>query len=132
MRSIQHIAFNCRDIEKQEAFYVKHFGFKRCRVFNEGESGEFIMLRLGDMRLELFSATEGSGNESGKEQPVGFKHLAFEVENIEQSIEALKQDGIETGDILDCSKHLPGMRVCFFDDLEGNKIELMEGYKDQF
>jgi hypothetical protein len=25
-----------------------------------------------------------------------------------------------------------GMKVCFFNDPEGNRLELMEGYQDQF
>ncbi len=33
--------------------------------------------------------------------------------------------------MIDCSTVVEGLRVCFFDDPEGNKIELMQGYKDQ-
>ena len=132
MKAIHHIAFNCRDRAAQERFYTRHFGFQRSRVFNEGTPREFVMLRLGDTRLELFSAEAGASSGTGGEQAVGFKHLAFAVENLEDAVAELKADGIETEEIIDCSSIVQGMRVCFFNDPEGNRLELMQGYQDQF
>jgi glyoxylase I family protein len=130
MTAVQHIAFNCRDLKAQERFYTKHFGFRRSRVFNAGTPGEFVMLRLGSVRLELFSAAPQPAPARGAEQAVGFKHLAFEVADLDRAIAALQADGIRTDAIIDCSSVVPGMRVCFFDDFDGNRIELMEGYQD--
>ena len=129
MKAIQHIAFNCKDLKRQEAFYTRHFGFKRVRTFNAGTPNEFFILRLGSACLELFSAQDPEAKAG--EQPVGFKHLAFEVPNLEKAIAALNEDGITTENIIDCSKVHPGMRVCFFNDFDGNRIELMEGYADE-
>jgi len=132
MKSVQHIALNCRDLAAQEAFYTKHFGFRRARVFNQGQPNEFVMLRLDSTCLELFGASPETASESGGEQAVGFKHLAFEVPDLEAAAAALREDGIETGKIIDCSHVLEGMRVCFFNDPDGNRLELMQGYGDQF
>ena len=129
MNAIQHIAFNCRDIKRQEQFFTQHLGFRRARVFNAGTPNEFLMLRLGSTCLELFSA--GASAASAGEQSVGFKHLAFDVPNLEVAVANLHADGIETDPIIDCAAVLPGLRVCFFTDAEGNRIELMEGYQDQ-
>jgi glyoxylase I family protein len=129
--TIQHIAINCRDIKAQEEFYTKHFGFRRCRVFNAGKPGEFLMLRLGSICLEIFSA-DNADSLSGGEQPVGFKHLAFEVDDIDVAVANLHADGIETQDIADCSGVIEGLRICFFNDPDGNLIELMQGFKDEF
>jgi glyoxylase I family protein len=52
--AINHLALNCRNVAAQEAFYSIHFGFKRSRTFNAGKPNEFIMLKLGAFRLELF------------------------------------------------------------------------------
>jgi len=128
MAGVQHIAFNCRDREAQEAFYAKHFGFRRVRVFNTGTDGEFVMLRSGPTCLELFSAAAGQAG--GGEQAVGFKHVALEVADVPAAVAALNADGIETERIIDCSSLAPGWRVCFFDDPEGNRLELIEGYQD--
>ncbi|MFC1453312.1 VOC family protein [Verrucomicrobiota bacterium] len=126
---MQHIAFNCRDIKRQEQFFTQHFGFRRARVFNAGTPNEFLMLRLDSTCLELFSA--GDSAASAGEQSVGFKHLAFEVPDLEVAIANLHADGIESEPIIDCAAVAPGLRVCFFTDAEGNRIELMQGYQDQ-
>lgn len=131
MKAIQHLAMNCRDRHAQEAFYSKHLGFKRARVFNPGTENEFVMLRLGGFCIELFD-NPGAGSEAaGGEQVIGMKHLAFEVGNLEKSVAALQADGIATGDIIDCDGVVPGMRVCFFNDPEGNILELMENWQDE-
>jgi len=131
MKAVQHLALNCKDLKAQAKFYQKHFGFKRARVFNEGTPNEFVMLRLGTMCLELFQATNLLSSSRGSEQPLGFKHLAFEVSDLDKTLAALREDGIQTENIIDCSSIVNGMRVSFFDDPEGNRLELMQGYQDQ-
>jgi glyoxylase I family protein len=132
MTSVQHIALNCRDLCAQEQFFTRHFGFQRARVFNAGTPNEFIMLRLGTTCLELFQAGAVSAAHHGGEQPVGVKHLAFEVPSVEEAVRKLNADGIATDAVIDCSSIVKGMKVCFFNDRDGNRLELMEGYQDQF
>jgi glyoxylase I family protein len=132
MTSINHIAFHCRDLAAQEAFYTKHFGFKRSRTFRKGEPGEFFMLKLGSTRLELFPTDPAkTGDAKGGEQPIGFKHLAFDVPKLEPVIEALKADGIICDEIIELPDIRPGFRIVFFRDPEGHILELMEGYVDE-
>jgi glyoxylase I family protein len=131
-KAFNHVAFNCRDVAAQERFYTKHFGFKRSRTFQRGQPDEFIMIKLGSMRLELFptDSVKVSTCNAG-EQAVGFKHLAFEVPSLEPMIEALKADGVPCDPVIDLAHVKPGLRIVFFRDLEGNVIELMEGYADE-
>ena len=129
--AINHLALNCRNFAAQESFYSKRFGFKRSRTFNAGKPNEFIMLKLGPVRLELFPTDSAKTvNQKGGEQAIGFKHLAFEVAKLEPAIEALRGDGIEPDPIIDFGETIPGCRLVFFRDPEGNIIELMEGYSD--
>jgi len=130
MTAIQHFAMNCIDRHRQEAFYTKHFGFQRARVFNRGTENEFVMLRLGGFCIEMFD-NPGAGEARGGEQAVGFKHLAFLVEDIEAKVAELEADGVATDGIVDCGGICPGMRVCFFKDPDGNILEVMEGYQDE-
>ena len=95
-RAVQHIAFNCKDRIAQEKFYTQHFGCRRVRVFKAGQPDQFVMLRVGDVYLELF----------------------------------LNAHGTETGRIIDSGDQVPGLKVCFLRDPEGNVIELMEGWQD--
>ena len=132
MNAIQHIALHCRDLKAQEQFYTKHFGFRRARVFNPGTPGEFLMLRLGSTCIELFSAPENVRNQLAKPQPIGFAHLAFAVDDLDAAVARLQADGIVTEPIIDCSSIMQGARVCFFQDPDGNRLELMQGYQDEF
>ncbi|MBV9391291.1 MAG: VOC family protein [Verrucomicrobia bacterium] len=130
--AVNHIAFFCRDVAAQEEFFCKHFGFQRSRTFNAGQPNEFIMLRLGSVRLELFPTDPVKAAENkGGEQPIGFRHLAFDVEKLEPAIQSLREEGIEPDPIIDNRKVIPGSRIVFFRDHEGNIIELMEGYRDE-
>ena len=133
MNAIQHIALNCRDLKAQEQFYTKHFGFRRVRVFNRGTPNEFLMLRLGTTCIELFAAPQDVRMQMAKPQPVGFTHLAFEVDDLDAAIVKLQADSIQTEKIIDCSTIIQqGARCCFFHDPDGNRLELMQGYKDEF
>jgi glyoxylase I family protein len=132
MNAFNHIAFNCWDLAAQEAFYTKHFGFQRSRTFNRGKPNEFFLLKLGAMRLELFSTDRGkTAGIQGGEQPIGLKHLAFDVPKLEPILDALRRDGIEPDPIIPCPHISPTARIVFFRDPEGNIIELMEGYEDE-
>jgi glyoxylase I family protein len=89
-------------------------------------------VKLGSVRLELFRADLAKAeHQKGGEQGIGFKHLAFEAPRLEPAIEALRADGIEPDPIIDMGQVIPGCRIVFFRDPEGNFIELMEGYRDE-
>jgi len=130
--TVQHIAFTCRDRVAMERFYMKHFGFRRARVFNAGQPDEFVMTRLGSVCIEFFQAGEqAAGQEEQPSSTVGFRHLCFEVPKLEPVIEALGRDGVEVGPIMDCSGILPGLRAAFFNDPEGNQVEILEHWRDE-
>ncbi len=137
MTAVQHIAFTCRDRVAMERFYMKHFGFRRARVFNAGRPNEFVMTRLGSVCLEFFQAADraaadrAAGEEGGSSSTVGFRHLCFEVPALEPVIEALKQDGVEVGPIDDSSDVSPGLRCAFFADPDGNEVEILEHWRDE-
>jgi glyoxylase I family protein len=127
---VTHIAYHCRDRETSERFYTEHFGVRRSRVFNPGKPDELILLKLGSVRLEFFRAPAGSSRPETGPVP-GYAHLAFEVDSLEKTIQALNADNVPTGPIIDCADALKGLRVCFFKDPDGNSIEIMQGYRDE-
>ena len=90
------------------------------------------MLKLGSVRLELYPSDSANADQKGGEQLVGFKHLAFDAPQLEPVIESLPgPTAIEPDPIVDINKHIPGSRVVFFRDPEGNLIEFLEGYRDE-
>jgi glyoxylase I family protein len=130
--TMNHVAFRCRDLAAQEAFYTKHFGFTRCRTFRRGEPGEFFMMMAGSARLEFFPIHDSAKPEDkGGEQSIGFRHLAFNVPKLETIRDSLRGDGIEFDSITELGQMWAGFRIAFFKDPEGNIIELMENYRDE-
>jgi glyoxylase I family protein len=101
-------------------------------LLTAGKPDEFIILKLGPVRLELFpTESDNSKEHTGGEQVIGFEHLAFDVPKLEPVLEALRTENVEIGPIIDIGQHIAGCRVCFFRDPEGNNIELIEGYHDE-
>ncbi len=131
INAIHHIAFACQDVASQEAFYTEKLGFRRVRVYSPAEGPDIINLRLGSCILELFASTKAEPDQRGGEQAVGFKHLAFEVEDLESTVKGLQDAGIHMGPIRRLNQLLEGLRVCFFADPEGNILELVEGFYDE-
>jgi glyoxylase I family protein len=131
MNTVQHLAFSCRDLKTTESFYTRHLGFRRVRTFNRGTPGEFCMLRLGSTCVELFQASPKDQGKTAADQPIGFKHLAFEVDDLDGVLAGLHAAGVQTDPIIDCSGIVPGFRICFFNDPDGNRLELMQGYQDE-
>lgn len=127
---VHHLALNCHDLAAQERFYSEVLGFRRVAVFRAGTPRQFVMLRLGAVCLELFTRREPGERVAGGEQIVGFKHLAFAVPDLDASMEDLRRRDITIDDVRDWSAVVPGFRVCFFRDPEGNILELLAGWQD--
>ncbi len=125
----QHLAMTCRDLAASMDFYREHLGFRLARTFVDGDGNEFVMMRLGPFCLEMFQAAEPDieridGN-------LGFSHLAFGVDDLDAKIAELNAGGVATGEVIDGSFYFAGLRVCFFHDPDGNRLEINEGYRDQ-
>ena len=118
MSSFHHLALTCHDMLAMERFYTEQFGFRRARTFNPGQANEFLMLRLGSLCLELFQSTKAEPSQRGGEQPIGFRHMAFEVPDMQAAVAKLKAAGVEPDRIIDAGKHVPGLTICFFRDPE--------------
>ncbi len=126
----QHLAMRCRDLAASVAFYEQHLGFKVVRTFRDGEGNVFYMLRLGTFCLEMFQADEPASAEltfGG----IGPSHLAFGVDDLDASVAEMTAAGVEMGEIVDGSYYIPGLRLCFFNDPDGNRLEINEGMTDE-
>jgi len=128
-----HMGLTCQDPARLENFYARYFGFKRARVYAPGP-GQVVMIKSGSFYLELFKAAETSplppAEKSGPEFP-GWRHLCFLVEDLEAKLKELGGAVKVTLGPVDMSGFIPGMRVCWIADPEGNIIELNQGYIDE-
>ena len=126
-KAIHHIALNCRDLSVTEEFYRKWFGFVRKRIWKVAPGKEIVFCRMGDFYLELFQAEQPASE--GNEQPVGFKHFCFQVDNATNWYEQMKSE-VEFTVPATKSPAFPEMTIAFFKDPDGNIVQLLENWKD--
>jgi glyoxylase I family protein len=131
--TFSHIAIACEDPLTIERFYAKHFGFTRARVYLPGP-GQVVVIKSGAVSLELFPAKESRSAEpdsaDGPWTP-GWRHIAFLVDDLDAKLTEIGSDAVVTLGPLDMGGFIPGMRVAWLADPEGNIVELNEGYVDE-
>jgi glyoxylase I family protein len=95
LNKIHHIAIICADYEKSKAFYVDTLGLKIIReVYREERQSYKLDLALnGEYIIELFSFPDPPKRLSRPES-TGLRHLAFEVDNLDLTIESLTAMGV--------------------------------------
>lgn len=80
-------------------------------------------MEIGDSQIELFSFKNPPKRPSYPEA-CGLRHLAFEVENIEEQVRELKEKGIKVEEIR--IDEFTGRKFTFFSDPDDLPIELYE------
>jgi glyoxylase I family protein len=130
---MHHVGLSCNDPIAIERWYTKHFGFTRGRVYAPGPD-QVVMIKAGGVYLELFKSTEerpapkveGAGPDYS-----GFRHFAFLVDDLDAKLAELGDEARITLGPLDMGQFIPGMRVAWVADPEGNIVELNDGYVDE-
>lgn len=125
LSKIHHIAIICSNYEKSKQFYVNILGLEvHHEHFREERNSYKLDLKVGDhCQIELFSFNNPPKRISYPEA-CGLRHLAFEVEKIDETCEELKGHGVEIEPIrIDPTT---GKRFTFFQDPDGLPIELYE------
>lgn len=125
LESLHHLAIICSDYTQSKKFYTQVLGFEIIReVYREDRQSYKLDLALnGQYVLELFSFPYPPTRPSQPEA-CGLRHLAFKIENIDNTIEELKLKGIETEPIR--TDEWTGKRFTFFKDPDDLPIELYE------
>lgn len=124
LQTIHHIAIIASDYRRSKHFYVDLLGFEIVRENARPQRGDVKLdLKLGSCELELF-CVPGAPERPSYPEACGLRHLAFRVEDIEETARALRSRGIETEPIrLDA---YTGKRMTFFHDPDGLPLELHE------
>lgn len=125
IQAIHHIAIICSDYARSKHFYTQILGFEIIEETYRAERDSYKLdLRVGEQsQIELFSFPNAPKRPSYPEAQ-GLRHLAFAVENLEKSIESLKQANIKTEPIR--TDEITGKRFTFFQDPDELPLELYE------
>jgi glyoxylase I family protein len=125
LKKIHHIAVICSNYEVSKDFYVRVLGLTPIReVYREDRDSYKLDLEVnGQYQIELFSFPNPPARINYPEA-AGLRHLAFEIENIEEAVQQLKDMQVKVEDIR--IDPWTQKKFTFFSDPDGLPIELYE------
>jgi glyoxylase I family protein len=125
LKKLHHLAIICSNYEKSKVFYTSVLGFTiQKEVFRaERDSYKLDLCLNGTYLIELFSFPNPPKRSSNPEA-CGLRHLAFEVENIEEAILFLNKKNVPCENIR--VDEFTNKKFTFFEDPDGLPIELYE------
>lgn len=129
-----HVALSCKDQETTERFYSTHFGYRRARVVKLGDGHIVFLKRSDDAYLELFAAEgvrDGSTPVTDGPHGQGFRHIAFQTDDVDAKLASMGDDAHITLGPLDFSAFIPGWRTAWVSDPDGNIVEISQGFTDE-
>jgi glyoxylase I family protein len=125
LKAVHHVAIICSNYQKSKDFYVKILGMQVLAENYRAERQSFKLdLALPDgSQVELFSFPDAPPRPSYPEAQ-GLRHLAFNVEDIEQTSLTLQEHGIIVESIR--IDEYTGKKFTFFNDPDGLPLELYQ------
>jgi glyoxylase I family protein len=120
-----HVAMIVSDYEVSKRFYTQTLGLEVVSENHRTERNSYKLdLRLPDgTQIELFSFPDPPRRPSYPEA-CGLRHLAFEVADIDETIDELQSHGVAVEQVR-VDEHT-GKRFTFFADPDGLPLELYE------
>lgn len=96
LKRVHHIAIICSDYQRSKHFYTQVLGLTIVHeLYREDRRSYKLDLAVnGQYQIELFSSPNPPKRVNNPEA-AGLRHLAFEVEDLEEAIDNLKKHGIE-------------------------------------
>lgn len=125
INKIHHIAVICSNYEKSKEFYVNVLGLTIIKeTYRENRESYKLDLAIGENYcIELFSFPKPKERLSYPEA-TGLRHLAFQVDNIEEAIKELNDKNIITEPIR--IDEITDKKFTFFSDPDNLPIEFYE------
>lgn len=121
---IHHAAIICSNYELSKKFYVETLGFKIIQeTYRAPRNSYKLDLQVGENQIELFSFPNPP-QRVNKPEACGLRHLAFEVEDVEQTVSYLQSQGVEVENIR--IDDITNKKYTFFQDPDGLPLEIYE------
>jgi len=125
IKTIHHLAIICSDYQRSKAFYTEVLGLQVIREVyrSERDSYKLDLSLHGQYIIELFSFPSPPPRPS-RPEATGLRHLAFAVNDLQQTIDALQQKGVEAERVR--VDEFTGKLFTFIADPDGLPIEFYE------
>ena len=139
IQRLHHTGFVVRDRNKAVAFYRDVVGLKVISEYERRGEGIDQVIGYQDAHLKATTLDLGEGhvleliqylNPSSEERPteersvLGAAHLAIQVDDIQAMFEKVTAGGAQT--LNPPAELAPGRMACYFQDPDGNWLELLE------
>jgi lactoylglutathione lyase len=122
--AIAHWALTVSDLDSSLAFYRDTLGFaEMMRLYNDTGDTWLVYLRVTDTQfVELFPG--GQGERAPNAKATAINHICLQVIDVDLAADALRNLGIKL--TVEPKVGLDGNRQAWFEDPDGNRIELMQ------
>ncbi|MBW4453793.1 MAG: VOC family protein [Nostoc indistinguendum CM1-VF10] len=122
---IHHVAIICSDYDRSKKFYVEVLGFPIIQeTFRTERNSYKLDLRVAEnAQIELFSFPNPPERPS-KPEACGLRHLAFKVDDVEETVFYLKSKGVEVENIR--VDEITNKKFTFFKDPDNLPLEIYE------
>jgi len=121
-KNVNHVAIIVSNLVVSQDFYVNKLGFKLIHTIERPERESTILyLDAGAIVIELFSFPEPPKRLTWPEA-CGLRHLAFDVENFNETLKKLNDMGIETEPVRTDAR--TGRKMTFFKDPDNLPLEI--------
>lgn len=125
LKKVHHIAIICQNYQKSKEFYTDILGLTILQEIyrEERDSYKLDLCLNNNYVIELFSFPTPQKRPS-RPEALGLRHLAFEVDNIQESVEALTFKNVIVEPIR-VDPHT-GKKFTFFADPDNLPLELYQ------
>ena len=125
INALHHIAIICSNYQTSKSFYTEILGFEiKQEVYRaERQSFKLDLMIAGHYQIELFSFPNPPKRPS-RPEACGLRHIAFEVDSVEDIIAELQGKGIAVEPIR--IDEFTGKKFTFIADPDGLPIEFYE------
>lgn len=124
-KRIHHVAIICSDYKESKKFYTEILGFEILKeIYREERDSYKLDLKVGDTyQIELFSFPNPP-ERVNRPEARGLRHLAFEVDDIEEAVKYLAEKGVITEPVR--IDETEGKKFTFFKDPDNLPLEIYE------
>jgi len=110
-------------------FYTRYMGAE-VRIQSEVLGCQYVLLRLGEMRLILFDKAPYE-DDLGLNLPLGFLHVVYETDDFESEIAKLRESGVKfIMEPMVIEAEFGKRKFAFFEGPDGIRTEVMQILED--
>jgi glyoxylase I family protein len=122
---VHHVAIICSDYDRSKKFYVEVLGFPIIQETFRAERNSYKLdLQVGEnAQIELFSFPNPPERPS-KPEACGLRHIAFKVDDVEETVFYLKSKGVDVENIR--VDEITNKKFTFFKDPDNLPLEIYE------